>query len=192
MSPENFAYVSQAYIITVEMVRPRQAFAIIPKKGEPVVLICSIEKSQTEEESWIKDIRTYTEFTDYPIDALVSTLRDMGIKKGKIGIDLKYLPYLSFKRLAQLLPDVELTDTTDEIAKARSIKTEKEIESLEFAAKTTHEASIEAMAISKSGESEKIMANRMMTKMIEKGASGTFFLVFWKRKADWTYSWHAD
>lgn len=83
MSPENFAYVSQAYVITVEMVRPRQAFAIIPRKGNPVALICSIEKTLTEEESWIKDIRTYVEFTDYPIDALVSVLKDIGFKKGK-------------------------------------------------------------------------------------------------------------
>jgi len=178
MSPENFAYVSQAYIITVEMIRPRQAFAIIPQKGEPVALICSIEKSLTEEESWIKDIRTYTEFTDHPIDALVSVLKEMGFKKGKLGIDLNYLPYLSYTRLAQLLPGIEILDTTDAVAKERAIKTDKEIAALEFAARTTHEAAKEALASSKLGESEKVMANRMINKMMEKGASGTFFLVF--------------
>ncbi len=178
MSPENFFYVSQAYIITVEMIRPRQAFAIIPKKGEPIALICSIEESLTREETWIKDIRTYTEFTDYPIDALVSVLKDIGFKKGKLGIDLKYLPYLSYARLTQLLPEVEIIDTTDAVAKERAIKTDKEVAAIEFAAKTTHAAAKEAMASSKLGESEKVMANRMVTKMIEKGASGTFFLVF--------------
>jgi Xaa-Pro aminopeptidase len=178
MSPENFSYVSQSYIITVEMIRPRQAFAIIPKKGEPIVLICSIEESLTKEESWIRDIRTYTEFTDYPIDALVSVLKDLDFKKGKLGIDLKYLPYLSYARLAELLPGVEIVDTTDAVAKERAIKTDKEVSAIEFAAKATHTAALEAMAESTLGESEKVMANKMITKMMEKGASGTFFLVF--------------
>ena len=178
MSPENFSYVSQSYIITVEMIRPRQAYAIIPKNGEPIALICSIEESLTREETWIKDIRTYTEFTDYPIDALVSVLKSLGFKKGKLGIDLKYLPYLSYARLTQLLPEAELIDTTDAVAKERAIKTDKEVAAIEFAAKTTHAAAKEAMSSSKLGESEKVMANRMVTKMIEKGASGTFFLVF--------------
>jgi Xaa-Pro dipeptidase len=178
MSPENFSYVSQAYIITVEMIRPRQAFAIIPKKGDPIALICSIEESLTREESWIKDIRTYTEFTDYPIDALVSVLKGLGFKTGKLGIDLKYLPYVSYTRLSQLLPGVEIIDTTDAVAKERAVKTDKEVEAIEFAAKATHAAAVEAMAESTLGENEKAMANRMITKMIGKGASGTFFLVF--------------
>jgi len=152
------------------MIRPRQAFAIIPRKGEPVALICSIEESLTREETWIKDIRTYTEFTDYPIDSLAAVLKDLGFKKGKLGIDLKYLPYLSYIRLSQLLPGVEIVDTTDAVARERAIKTDKEIGAIEFAAKATHAAAIEAMASSSLGESEKVMANRMITKMIEKGA----------------------
>ena len=30
MSPENFAYASNVHVITVNLLRPRQAFAIIP------------------------------------------------------------------------------------------------------------------------------------------------------------------
>ncbi len=164
--------------MTVEMIRSRQAFAIIPRKGEPVALVCSIEQTLAEEESWIKNIRTYTEFTDYPVDALVSVLKEIGLRKGKLGIDLQYLPQLSYARLTKLLPDIDIIDTTEAIAKERAIKTDKDVAFLEFAAKTTHEAAKEAMASSKLGESERIMANRMINKMIEKGASGTFFIVF--------------
>lgn len=102
----------------------------------------------------------------------------MASKKGKLGIDLKYLPYLSWVRLTELLPEAEIVDTTDVISRERAIKTNKEVAAIEFASKTTHEAAKEAMAMSKLGETEKVMANRMITKMIEKGASGTFFLVF--------------
>ena len=178
MSPENFAYISQAYIITVEMIRPRQAFAIVPREGEPVVLICSIEESLTREESWIEDIRTYTEYVDYPVDSLASVLRDMGLDKGKVGMDLQYLPQVDWVRLTEILPDLEIIDTTEEVAKLRAIKTDKEIAMLEFATKSTHRAAQEALSESSLGESEKVMANRMLFKMIEKGADGSFFMVF--------------
>lgn len=178
MSPENFAYVSQANIITVEMIRPRQAFAVVPAAGDPVLMICSIEESLTREESWIEDIRTYTEYADYPIDALVRVLKDMGLTRGKLGIDLKYLPQTGYARLTQLLPDVEFIDTTHKVAEIRAVKTDEEIQSLERAARITHEAAIEALAEASLGETEKDMANRMMFKMIEKGADGTFFMVF--------------
>ena len=178
MSPENFAYISQAYIITVEMVRPRQAFAVVPRDGEPVALICSIEESLTREESWIENIRTYTEYVDYPIEALAPILRDMGLDRGKVGMDLRYLPQVDWSRLTDILPDMEIIDTTEEVAKLRAIKTEKEIAKLEFASKSTHQAAQEALSESSLGESEKAMANRMLFKMIEKGADGSFFIVF--------------
>ena len=72
VSPENFWYISQAFIITAETIRPRQAFAILPRRGSPAVLVCAAEKGLADRESWIRDIRTYTEFADQPIDALVS------------------------------------------------------------------------------------------------------------------------
>src|SRR4051794_31083130 len=86
MSPENFAYVSGSYIMTVRDIRPRQAFAVLMSKGEPAALVCSIERQQMQVESWIKDIRVYTEFVHDPIDALVELLKEKGITSGKLGI----------------------------------------------------------------------------------------------------------
>ncbi|MDP6093931.1 MAG: aminopeptidase P family N-terminal domain-containing protein, partial [SAR324 cluster bacterium] len=57
MSPENFAYVSESYILTVELVRPRHAYAILIKDDDPILLVCSIEKYHAQEESWINDQR---------------------------------------------------------------------------------------------------------------------------------------
>ena len=88
MSPENFCYASGAYILTVEYIRPRQAFTVLAKDKDPFVLICSIEESLTRDESWIDDIRTYVEFADNPIDRLVAELKREGITSGRVGIDL--------------------------------------------------------------------------------------------------------
>jgi Xaa-Pro aminopeptidase len=178
MSPENFAYSTGAYIMTVRDVRPRQAFAVLPAKGAPAALVCSIERQQMQVESWIKDIRVYTEFVDEPIDALAALLKENGINSGKIGIDLDYLPVNSFQRLRSLLPDVELIDTHPVISAVRAIKSNDEVAYLEKTTKQTHRAVLDAMAASKLGETERVMANRIATGIINNGADGIRFLVF--------------
>jgi Xaa-Pro dipeptidase len=179
MSPENFAYVAKTHIITVRMIAPRQAYAVLPQQGEPKLLVCSIEESLAQEESWIEDIHTYTEFKDYPIDALVKLLKDdMGFKRGRLGIDLSYLPQTSYARLKEQLPDVEIIDTTDAVAQARAIKTDEEVARMEHAVKVTHRAVLDAMAASRRGDSEKAMANRIAQGIIEGGADTILFMCF--------------
>src|SRR4051794_5931051 len=178
MSPENFAYVSGVFILTVSLVRPRQAYVIVPAKGDPVVVICSIEKTLADEKGWIKDIRTYTEFADNPIDALTAALKSLGLEKGKLGIDLDFLPVTSHQRLLSNLPGLTLVNSTDQIAKIRAIKTPAEVAFMEKTTKQTHKAVLDAMAASKLGDTELAMANRIATGIINGGADGTLFICF--------------
>src|SRR5882724_235033 len=178
MSPENFAYVSAVFILTVSMVRPRQAYVIVPAKGDPVIVVCSIEKTLVVADGWIKDVRTYTEFADNPIDALTTALKDLGLGKGKLGIDLDFLPASSHQRLLANLPGLSLVNSTEAIAKIRAIKTPDEVAFLENTTKQTHKAVLDAMAASKLGDNELAMANRIATNIINNGADGTLFIVF--------------
>jgi Xaa-Pro dipeptidase len=178
LSPENFAYVSGAFISTVTLVRPRQAFAVLPAKGQPFIVVCSIEKELTAHESWISDIRTYTEFSDNPIDSLVSALKSAGLNKGRIGIDLDYLPANSYFRLIELLPEVDFVDTTETIAKVRAVKSEGEIAKLEKITKQTHKAILDGMAASKLGDTEADMARKIANNIINFGADGIKFVAF--------------
>jgi Xaa-Pro aminopeptidase len=179
LSPENFAYVSGVFILTVALIRPRQAFAVVPAKGDPFLVICSIEKSLADSEGWIGDVRIYTEFADNPIDALVAALKDKGLDKAKtFGIDLDYLPVSSHERLTKHLPNVKLANTTEHVARIRAIKTKDEVAWLEKITKQTHRATLDAMAASKIGDTERMMADRIATNIINYGADGTLFMCF--------------
>jgi Xaa-Pro dipeptidase len=178
MSPENFAYVSGVFILTVGLVRPRQAYAIVPAKGDPTIVVCSIEKTLVEAESWIKNVRTYTEFADNPIDALSAALKELGLDKGKLGIDLDFLPTSSNERLLANLPGLSLVNSTEAIAKIRAIKTADEVAFMEKTTKQTHKAVLDAMASSKAGDTERDMANRIANGIIGNGADGTLFICF--------------
>ena len=177
-SPENFTFLSGSYIFTTRTLPPRQAFAMIPAQGEPSVLVCSVERAHPEEESWIKTIRTYTEFVEHPMDALAKALAEDGLHEARIGLDLQFLPHASFALLAEKLPKAKFADTTEELAKLRAIKSPEEVAIIERATKSTHDATLLAMSEARLGESEKVMANRLLTHMIEMGADGTTFLVF--------------
>ena len=179
VSPENFAYVSKTHIITVKMIPPRQAYSVISRDGKAALVLCSIEKTLAASQSWVKDIDTYTEFVDDPIDALVATLKErFGFESGRLGIDLQYLPQTSYARLRQRLPDAEILDTTAVIARMRAIKDDEEVRALEFAAKGTWQAVIDAMEQSHVGESEKTVANRIAHGIVENGADTNAFMCF--------------
>jgi len=178
MSPENFAYASGAYISTVRLIRPRHAYAVLPAQGEPFNIVCSIEESLTRSESWIPDVRTYTEFVDVPVEVLARELKKQGLDKGKIGIDLDYLPFSAYADLKKAMPDAEFVNTTEVVSEIRAIKSESEITLLETTTKQTHRAVLDAMAASKLGDSEADMAQKIANNIINYGADGTLFMAF--------------
>jgi Xaa-Pro aminopeptidase len=178
MSPENFTYGAGSYILTVKHIRPRQAFAVFPAQGEPFAVICKIEESLTRSETWIKDIHTYIEFTDYPIDSLVEALTSAGLIKGRFGIDLDYIPAESYLHLTQKLPGVAFVNSSEIIAAIRAVKGTGEIDIMEAASRQTHQAVLDAMATSKLGDNERQMADRIANNIINYGADGTLFMCF--------------
>nr|WP_295467080.1 Xaa-Pro peptidase family protein [Mesorhizobium sp.] len=178
MSPENFAYASGAFISTVRLIRPRLAFAVLLAKGKPFNIVCSIEESLTRAESWIDDVVTYTEFVDVPVEVLARELKKKGLEKGKIGIDLDYLPVSSFETLKAAMPGANFINTTETVAALRAIKSESEIALLEAATKQTHKAVLDAMEASKQGDSEADMAQKIANNIINYGADGTLFMAF--------------
>jgi Xaa-Pro aminopeptidase len=178
MSPENFAYVSGAHIITVGLIRARQAFAVIPKKGAPELIVCKIERAHAESESWIQNLNTYIEFEDNPIDVLVQTLKKLGLARATIGMDNDYLPVSSHERLMHSLPELKLVNTTEDLAAIRAIKSRAELDILEKAEKATHRAVLEAMQASKLGDTEREMSNKIADGILRYGADGLRHMVF--------------
>jgi Xaa-Pro dipeptidase len=178
MSPENFTYVAGVFVLTVGLIRPRQAFAIIPADAEPMLVICSIEKALSQAHSWIGAIKTYVEFAEHPMDALSDALRALGLERGKVGLDLDYLPLASHQRLMANLPGLTLVNTADDIAAVRVVKTPDQIAYMEETTKQTHRATLDAMAASRLGDAERDMANRIASNIILGGADGTRFVCF--------------
>lgn len=172
MSPENFTYLAGAYITTLKTIRPRQAFAILSRRGRAQAIVCGIEEALVRVESWISDVRPYIEFRDDPTESLATSLTEMGLSAGVIGLDLQCLPAASFLQLRSLLPNAEFIDTTERVAAVRAIKTAAEIAWLEKTTRDTHLAIVDALAESRLGDTDQLIANRIIKRMFDLGANG--------------------
>lgn len=177
ISPENFAYVSQMNIPTLQLIRGRQAIAVVPASGKPHIIGCSIEKTVIEAESWIRDTSYYTEFEDDPMRILAEVIRTMGVERGTIGVDGDFLPMNCYQTLAAALPDATLVDANDMITTLRATKSPVEMEQLRHATRATHRAAINAMAAARAGDTERSLCASLVSQLFLQGADTLLFIV---------------
>lgn len=140
LSPENVFYFGETYISTQKSIRDRLAMVVLPLKSDPAIIACIIEENTVAEETWIQDIRTYIEFKESPMKLLVDVLKEKGLDKKRVGIELDYLMAHYYKELVALLPDTELVLCTKIFDKVRMIKEKREIDILAYAASSTRKA----------------------------------------------------
>jgi Xaa-Pro aminopeptidase len=188
-APENFTYVTGAHVPTARLLPTRHGFAVTTAGGKQFLVVINLERNLLSAETQIADIRTYVEFADQPVERFAEELRREGLGRGRIGLDLDYLPAAAFQLLQRALPEAEFVNTTATLGACRAHKSEPEIAALEAATRGTHRAVLDAMAAARVGESEKVMSDRIAANMFRNGADGTAFMCFGSGK--YTHLFHA-
>lgn len=177
VSPENVFYMAETYIETQKSLRDRLAMALLPLEQDPVMVACVIEQNTVESETWIEDKRYYVEFKESPIRVLADAIREKGLARARIGIELDYLSALYFIELKEALPDAELIPCVQAFEKIRSIKDENEIQLLTIAARTSLTAFEDALLETHPGDTERQFANRITRNMMDCGCDKVDFLM---------------
>jgi len=158
-SPENFYYTSGfpsrlLYLMRIAGI----SVSIIPRESEPAVVVANHEAYVAKKESRIKDIRPYTPvgYANYdPLDVVLQILKEKKLMKGRLGIEMDFVPYRLCQRLRKFLPDVEFDDVTLIFQRLRKVKTSEEIEKLRRAVKITEKGIVRAAEVAKEGVSER-------------------------------------
>ena len=130
ISPENTTYTAGVAIPSHSIIRQRHVICLVPVSGAPKMIVVNMEESFAKANAQIKDIRAYNEFTESPMEFLADGIKELGLEKGKIGIELDYLPARDYLKLKELLPGVTFEDAEQFFGKLRMIKTEEEIDKL--------------------------------------------------------------
>jgi len=176
-SPENVLYSCGCEIDTQRLIRPRLASSIFVPGQDPALVVCKIELAQAEEESRIRDLVAYIEFAESPIAIVASTLRRKGVNKGRIGVDLDFLPAQFYDELKAEGPNFEIVDCSDLMVEMRTIKTAEEVQHQEMISKLTVKVIEDAFAATKIGDTDTDIYRRIITGLLENGGKPFFAIV---------------
>lgn len=165
--PENVYYMSGFRAI----IWSRPLIPIIPLDGEPIFVVPKLEEVHVKEDSWIKDIRLYTDadFIDgsmykYVGDALKERkIEKVGIEKTSMSVDM-------FERIkSSSSPRTEFRDCSNILVDLRIIKSEEEIAATREAVKKAEEGMKYVFGILEEGVTERTVALKLFFKLLEVG-----------------------
>lgn len=174
VSPENFFYLTGTLLLSQTIIPERLCIAIFFQKGPSAALVCYLEELQIRQDSWITDIHTYLEYKENPLQILADLLNEKGFSTARIGIEMNFLSASYVQELATLLPEATLIRADPVFQATRAIKTPAEIQILSAAALHTEMAIVETFQAAKSGHSEKMIANNLSARVLDKGATSNW------------------
>ncbi len=134
--PPNLCYLAGYNTFAID----RHACLLVPRRGELKIQVSSMEVPAVLLTGWIQHIEVYNwnELDGIP-ERLASLVREQGLEKGRIGMELKRpsLPVQLYEELRRLLPDARFEDASELVFAVRLIKSPTELEYMRQAAKLT-------------------------------------------------------
>jgi Xaa-Pro dipeptidase len=170
ISPENVTYVSGFVVPSQSLMRWRHAACILTTEGRISMVAIDMEATTVKAHAGIDDLRIYREFTDDPMDKLAEALRDLRLDRGKVGIEMEFLPAKDFAKLQRNVPRVQWVAADVIFNQARQIKTANELGLLRSLSKLTDRAIGDTLRSAKAGMSEMELAGHLLTSLFAGGA----------------------
>jgi Xaa-Pro aminopeptidase len=169
-SPENFAYATGFVVPSQPLIRHRHAMAIVTANEQTELFAVDMEASTVGRQAKGVPTRIWAEFTDDAMLVLAAQLRDLGLARARIGIEMDYLPAGDLLRLQAALPDARFERCEHILARLRQIKTPEEITLLRRLSRIADQAIVDALAAVRAGDSEMDIAGHLTRNVYALGA----------------------
>jgi Xaa-Pro dipeptidase len=170
ISPENVTYVSGFVVPSQSLMRWRHAACILTAEGRIAMVAIDMEATTVKAHAGVDDLRIYREFTDDPMEKIADALKDLGLERARVGIELEFLPAKDFATLHRLLAGIQWVAADATFNKARQIKTPNELELLRSLSKLTDKAIGDTLRSAKVGMTEMDLAGTLLTSLFAGGA----------------------
>jgi Xaa-Pro aminopeptidase len=157
----------------------RPTFCLVPADGEPVLIVHAVWAGGAAADSPLRDIRSFTETTEPPLAHLADCLKDRGLSKARIGMELGYeqrlgMSWVDYGRLQATLPGVEWVDGASALWDLRMIKSSAEIALMRRAGQITASAFDECFSRLAPGTTEAELASNLRAAIAARGAEFGF------------------
>jgi len=175
-SPENVAYTTGFVIPSQPLMRWRYAATVVTAEGGKAMLVVDMEESTVRARVEGVELRAWGEFTDDPMAVLADLLRDLGLARAAIGVEMDHLPAGALERLRTHLADARFAAAETLLARMRQLKTGDEVALLTRLSRLADEAITDALASVRAGDSEMDIA-AAMTRNVYAGGAEQFKLM---------------
>lgn len=147
-------------------------FAVTTADNRQGIVVNEADDYFLNEYSWVEDIRAfrYGDSPEVALGLLRDLLRDLGLERATIGIELGSISIDVHRSLLEFFPDIEWRDAGPVFERTRMVKTEGEIELFRAAAYMTEKAILTGFALVKPGDTEKELAAAMQSAALRFGA----------------------
>jgi Xaa-Pro aminopeptidase len=176
MSPENFLHTTGAYVVSQRMIRERLALSIFVRGAAPFAVVSTVVVRTVMRDSWVEDVIAWQEHEETPIEKLVAELKSRGLASGKIALEKGYLAATFYDELRAALPGVEWVDADLILDRSRMVKTPDEIALMQRNGIAAEQAIWASFLYARTGTTERQLAQRMVTSLIELGADSSPFM----------------
>jgi Xaa-Pro dipeptidase len=125
-TPENICYVSGHHTPGYYYMQ----VLIIPREGDPMLVLRRLEQLGTEANSWLGSDRVVPyDDTDNPIKTVVRTLGEMKLDRGRLGVEKSgwFLPIDKYEELVTALPQAGIVNGSGIVEQERKVKSPAEI-----------------------------------------------------------------
>lgn len=160
----------------------RPFILILPRKGDPTLIVQGGRQYESRALTCIEDIRIYSRLSQLPLETVMEVIEENHLYKGRIGMELDNemvvdLPFYQFMRLKNNLPDVDFFDASPLLWQLRMIKSSLEIASITKACSITSEAYTNTFQSIHSGMTENEIETIMLGNMISLGGKAPWVII---------------
>lgn len=176
-SPNGVFHTSGCLIITHNPIRDRLAFCVTTADGRQCLVVCKIEESLCQHDSWVRDIRTYIEFKKLPTHLLAEALADLGVADKRIGLELDYLRESYHREIMEFAPHLQFVPADALFAELRETKPARQVAEMRKAAESVSAAIAALFKAPLVGRSERQVRAQLRRDLAERGADGSYLIV---------------
>ena len=159
----------------------RPYFAVIVPGRKPEVLVTFSEGEAFKYSSWLPPCRTWLGFADDAVPHLTDLFKDLGLKKGRVGVDFGLemrlgIPITTFERFKSRNKGIKFVDGSPLLWELRLIKTRGELDYIKKACYAAGAGIDAGWKYTRIGMPENNIRNYMAARMIDAGADKVSWL----------------
>jgi len=170
ISPENFAYLTGFVVPSQPILRWRHAATVVTADGVTGVLSVDMEATTVRTRLPGVDVRVWEEFKGNAVAVLAELLRDLGLKAGRIGVEMDYIPARDMEQLRSRLPSVRWESAEGLFDRMRMVKSPREVDLLRRLSRITDGAIGSALGAVRAGDTELDLAAAVTGSLYAGGA----------------------